>query len=163
MSVITRWIVLQKLGQMKILIEMPIASYQGFLGRCLLTSREYAILKNAIINHVPTDAREGNLVEIFCDVEDGKLLLDLAIRVFPLAVGDIEKALSSPSDPGSGISPEQKSRITGYRKNLSGATWHFCANCSQWPTDDFVSTNVLPGGHPICNECIVRNQSGECQ
>lgn len=148
---------------MKILIAMPIARYQGFLGRCLLSSREYAILKNAIISHVPTNAREGNIVEIFCDIEDAKLLLDLAKRAFPEVVADIEKSLSPLSEPGSSVSPEQTSRITGYRKTLSGATWHFCANCSQWPTQDFVSTtNILPGGHSVCNECIVRNQRGEC-
>ena len=148
---------------MKTLIAMPIATYQGLLGRCLLASREYAILKNAIISHVPTNAREGNMVEIFCDIEDAQLLLDLAKRAFPVAVADIETSLSPVSDPVSSVSPEQTSRIVGYRRNSSGTTWHFCANCSQWPTDDFVSTKILPGGHSVCNECVVRNQRGECE
>jgi hypothetical protein len=39
---------------MNLLVSIPIAPYQALLGRCLLASREYALLKNSVINHVPT-------------------------------------------------------------------------------------------------------------
>jgi hypothetical protein len=50
---------------MAILIQMPLAVCRGFIGRCPLDSREYEILKNSVISHVPEYLREGNVVEFF--------------------------------------------------------------------------------------------------
>ena len=36
-------------------------------------------------------------------------------------------------------------------------------NCAHWPTDDFISSSDLPGSHQIGNECIYKNQHGECE
>jgi hypothetical protein len=49
-----------------------------------------------------------------------------------------------------------------YRKKLVSDIWHFCTNCSQWPTDSYISSEQLPGDQTLCNECIVKNQHGEC-
>jgi hypothetical protein len=50
-----------------------------------------------------------------------------------------------------------------YRRRLGGDTWHFCSTCSQWPTDDFVSSEQLPRSYQICNECVAKNQHGACE
>lgn len=49
-----------------------------------------------------------------------------------------------------------------YRRKSGADTWHFCANCSHWPTDDFISSKDLPRSHQICNECICKNLEGDC-
>jgi hypothetical protein len=61
-----------------VLIEMPLAIYHGFMGRCLLDSRGYDILKNSVISHVPEYLRDGNVIECLCRVEDAKPLLSHA-------------------------------------------------------------------------------------
>jgi hypothetical protein len=145
---------------------MPVQIYHGFLGRCLLQSREYAILRNAVIGHEPESAREGNRVEILCDVADAKVMLDHAISFYPAAVPHIERAIANAVTRGDFINLHGKELQwvpTEYRKKLIGETWHFCSNCSQWPTDSFVSTETLPGKQTICNECIVKTRQGECR
>jgi hypothetical protein len=47
-----------------------------------------------------------------------------------------------------------------YKRKMGTDTWHFCVNCSLWPTDDFVSSDVLPRSYQICNECMYKNQHG---
>jgi hypothetical protein len=78
---------------MAMLIEMPLATYRGFMGRCLLESREYVLLKNSVIGHVPEFVRDGNVVEFFCTVDDAKLLLTRAKLFFPAAAPYIEEGL----------------------------------------------------------------------
>ena len=61
--------------------------YFGFLGRLPLESREYAVLKTAVIG--------GYTVDIPCDQQDGILLLDRANQLYPDAVPYIRSALDS--------------------------------------------------------------------
>ena len=61
--------------------------YFGFLGRLPLESREYAVLKTAVIG--------GYTVDILCDQQDGLLLLDRANQFYPDAVPYIRSALDS--------------------------------------------------------------------
>jgi len=79
---------------MAMLIKMPLATYRGFMGRCLLESREYEILKNSAIGHIPEFVRDGNVVEFFCTVDDAKLLLTRARSFFPDAAAFIEEGLN---------------------------------------------------------------------
>jgi hypothetical protein len=76
-----------------VLIGMPLAVYQGFIGRCLLHSREYDVLKNSVISHVPENLRERNMVECLCTVEDATLLLRHANRFYPVAGAHIEESI----------------------------------------------------------------------
>ena len=69
---------------------MPIGIYAGFLGRCLLSSREYAALKNSVIERAPGSS---SIVEILCHSTEATLLLDRARRFYPVAVPFIEEAL----------------------------------------------------------------------
>ena len=131
---------------MAVLVKMPLDTYLGFLGRFPLASRGYAVLKNSIIERTLTD--NYSIVEVFCRIDDVNLILERANRFYPLAAPYLEKALSSV------ISGE-------YRKTRTGDTWHLCSDCSQWPMDDYVSTQDAPDNSTICNECIVKKQLGE--
>jgi hypothetical protein len=71
---------------------MPVWVYYAFLGRCPTASREYAVLKNSIIEPV---ARGNYNVETRCEVHDAELLLDRAKQFYPEAVRYIEQALDS--------------------------------------------------------------------
>ena len=151
---------------MNILVSMPIGWYQSLLGRCLLSSREYAVLKNSVIDHVPSDSREGNVVEILCAVDDAKLILDLAHRMyFGARFAVDQQPIRVRSDPIGAMPPrvEPVFRHTPaeYRMKSSGDTWHFCVNCSQWPTEAYVSAKEFPDNGQVCNECIVKDQQGD--
>ena len=131
---------------MAVLVKMPLDTYLGFLGRFPLASRGYAVLKNSIIERTLPD--NYSIVEVFCRIDDVNLILERANQFYPLAAPYLEKALNSV------ISGE-------YRKTKIGDTWHICSDCSQWPIDDYVSTQDPPDNSTICNECIVKKQLGE--
>src|SRR5947207_6609076 len=40
-----------------------------------------------------------------------------------------------------------------YRKNKNGETWHFVAECSDWPDEDFIELDGQPVVGEVCNEC----------
>ena len=79
---------------MKVLVKFPIDVYKGLLDRCSMLSREYLILKNGIVSHNPEESPDEPLVEILCEVERAKFLLDLATLVYPAAAHHIEKSIS---------------------------------------------------------------------
>jgi hypothetical protein len=128
---------------MAVLVKMPIATYIGFLGRCPLLSREYTIIKNSVITHTPPG--DYTVVEILCQIADAELILDRATNFYPDAASYIRNALREE------IGVE-------YRKTTTGDTWHFSSDCSQWPIDNFVSTQDAPVTSMICNECVVKKQ-----
>lgn len=94
---------------MAVSVEIPLPDYQAFLGRCDLDSREYHVLRNAVIDHVPEYLRDGNVAILLCSEADAKLLLTRAKRFYPLAAIYIEEALRSPvyatADFAAGSSP----------------------------------------------------------
>lgn len=71
---------------------MPVRVYYALLGKLPTSSREYAALKNPLIQPVPTGDYN---VESLCEVDDTELLLDRAKRFCPEAVPYIEQALVS--------------------------------------------------------------------
>jgi len=80
-------------AEMPVMIKMPLAIYRGFIGICLLESREYEILRNSGIAHVPANLREGNVAELFCGVDDATRLLTLARSFYPAASPCIEEGM----------------------------------------------------------------------
>jgi hypothetical protein len=131
---------------MAVLVKMPLDTYLSFLGRFPLLSRGYAVLRNSIIE--PRTTGDDSIVEMLCEIDDAKLILERANRFYPLAAPYIEKALTA---------------VIGgeYRKATTGDTWHLCSDCSHWPVDDYISTQEAPDNSTICNECIVKKQLGE--
>ena len=52
-----------------------------------------------------------------------------------------------------------------YRKRKGGDTWHWCRNCSNWPTTDYEEEYVA-SGRPrygeLDNECLSKERAGTC-
>jgi hypothetical protein len=40
------------------------------------------------------------------------------------------------------------------RKRKGKDTWHFCTNCSNWPTSDYDERDGKPTYGEFCNECL---------
>jgi hypothetical protein len=96
---------------MTVLVKLPIEIYHGFMGRCPLSSREYAILKNSLSIHIPKESRDENK-EFLCRIGEAKLLLDHAWQFYPNAVLYIEDGISLAhfgSGAGSLCSPGEES------------------------------------------------------
>lgn len=78
---------------MKILIEMPAEHYDLFVAECDINSREYSLLKNALVLR-DGNSRENRVIDILCDKEELEILLEAANRVYPKAVAAIEAGLT---------------------------------------------------------------------
>jgi len=52
-----------------------------------------------------------------------------------------------------------------YRKKKGHDTWHWCTNCSQWPTWDYESWcgDDRPSSGELDNECKAKEKEGKCQ
>lgn len=48
-----------------------------------------------------------------------------------------------------------------YRKGKAQITWHFCLNCSTWPTSNYEERRKPKG--ELCNECQHKFKSGRCR
>ncbi len=49
-----------------------------------------------------------------------------------------------------------------YRKRTGSDTWHFCSNCSNWPTSDYDSKTSKPSSGELCNECQGKKKNNNC-
>ena len=78
-----------KFRDMNVLIEMSLDHFDGFMDKCGPDCPEYGTLKSGV-----KEDRFERIIEIRCDPERAKSLLDLAAQIHPAAVPDIEKALS---------------------------------------------------------------------
>src|SRR5258707_11705689 len=88
---------------MTALIEMPLAVYQGLLGRCVLSGREYELLKNSVVSDRPIYLRFRKVIDILCEIEDAKLLLNRAKLFYPGAVSYIEEGIRLAGQGGSDV------------------------------------------------------------
>jgi len=50
-----------------------------------------------------------------------------------------------------------------YRKKNGKDTWHFCTNCSNWPTSDYKEEIKWSGQNELCNECKAKRDAGDCK
>ena len=51
-----------------------------------------------------------------------------------------------------------------YRKRESNDTWHFCKNCSNWPTTQpYKEQDAKPTTGEFCNECLAKDRNGDCK
>ena len=71
---------------------MPLRVYHGFVGRLTLESREYAVLKTAVID---ASSPINNTVEILCDYPDAQLLLNRARDFYTEALPFIQLGLDN--------------------------------------------------------------------
>lgn len=49
-----------------------------------------------------------------------------------------------------------------YRRKRNSDTWHYCRNCSNWPTTDYVEQHTKPSSGELDNECRSKDASGSC-
>jgi len=49
-----------------------------------------------------------------------------------------------------------------YRKRNESDTWHFCTNCSNWPTSGYTTATSKPSSGEFCNECLDKEKNGNC-
>jgi len=53
-----------------------------------------------------------------------------------------------------------------YRKQKGSDVWHWCRNCSEWPTGapgiDYVVRHVRPQPQEMHEECRLKEASGSC-
>ena len=75
------------------MIQLPPEHYDLFVAACEITSLEYTILKNNIVARYQS-SEEPPMIEIICDMDEAKLLLETARRLYPEAVPFIEDAMS---------------------------------------------------------------------
>ena len=75
------------------MIQLPPEHYDLFVAACDITSPEYTVLKNNIVA-TEQSSEEPPTVDILCDFDEAKLLLETAKRVYPDADPFIEDALS---------------------------------------------------------------------
>ena len=54
-----------------------------------------------------------------------------------------------------------------YRRKAGSDTWHFCTNCSNWPTGregvDYVTRSSKPNSGELDNECLAKQRQGICR
>ena len=72
-------------------IEMPLRVYDGLVDKCDQASREYVILKNALL--VRRVIQQDRVAEICCSLEDADKLVVLASAIYPDAVEYIKRAI----------------------------------------------------------------------
>jgi hypothetical protein len=55
--------------------------------------------------------------------------------------------------------------MASYRRRLTSDTWHWCKNCSNWPTrkGTFKERPTKPQSGDLCNECKAKRKAGKCQ
>jgi hypothetical protein len=88
---------------MTVVITLPVHVYLGLLGRCPLSGREYAILKNSILEH--GKATNGDIVEISCRMEDAELVLERAKQFYSIAAPYIESGIELARSGSGGGAP----------------------------------------------------------
>ncbi len=50
-----------------------------------------------------------------------------------------------------------------YRRRTGSDTWHFCSNCSLWPTADHKEQATKPTTGELCNQCRSKDDDGDCR
>lgn len=50
-----------------------------------------------------------------------------------------------------------------YRKRKGSDTWHWCRNCSSWPTSDYDEQYSNPTSGVLCDQCLAMEKAGTCQ
>jgi len=50
-----------------------------------------------------------------------------------------------------------------YRKRTGNDTWHFCSNCTNWPTSGYESRETKPTTGELCNQCQAKQKAGQCK
>lgn len=58
--------------------------------------------------------------------------------------------------------PRVKYSAVVYRRREGHDTWHWCSNCSTWPTNNYEESSSKPTSGEYCNECSAKQTAGSC-
>lgn len=50
-----------------------------------------------------------------------------------------------------------------YRRRKGTDAWHWCTNCSNWPTSDYETSATKPTSGELDNECKAKEKAGTCR
>jgi hypothetical protein len=50
-----------------------------------------------------------------------------------------------------------------YRRQKGQETWHFCSNCSKYPTSDYEEQTLTPSTGDDCRECKAKRAARDCK
>lgn len=50
-----------------------------------------------------------------------------------------------------------------WRKEKDSDTWHFCSNCTNWPTSNYDEESSEPTDGELCDECKSKKSYGACR
>jgi hypothetical protein len=81
-----------------VLIELSPEHYERFIAGCDVASREYSLLKNAVVAANKSDS-EHRVIQIKCDKGAAAILLGAATYLCPEAVPAIKAALTLGHEP----------------------------------------------------------------
>lgn len=49
-----------------------------------------------------------------------------------------------------------------YRRKKGSDTWHWCRNCTNWPTSDYDERSSRPS-YDLCNQCLGKERNDDCR
>ena len=49
-----------------------------------------------------------------------------------------------------------------FRRRETSETWHWCENCSEWPTIDWIELQRDPTSGTLCEECEEKARVRRC-
>ena len=52
--------------------------------------------------------------------------------------------------------------MRSWRRKKGSDAWHFCTNCSNWPTNDYEEVKTKPTSGQFDDECLSKDANGEC-
>lgn len=50
-----------------------------------------------------------------------------------------------------------------YRRRYGNDTWHFCRNCTNWPTSGYEERYSRPTTGEYCNQCLSKRDNRVCR
>jgi hypothetical protein len=60
------------------------------------------------------------------------------------------------------VEKEVRRMAQKYRRREDSDTWHFCTNCTLWPTQGYVEHDGKPTTGELCNQCKDKEKNGTC-
>lgn len=52
--------------------------------------------------------------------------------------------------------------MSNYVKSPNSDTWHWCKNCSNYPSSVGSTSSTKPTSGELCNQCQSKQKSGNC-
>jgi hypothetical protein len=83
----------------RVTIEMTLPVYDGFMDESNPFSREHATLKTGRMFRRQKDDQYERIIRIECDLEDANKLLSLATKIYPDAIADISRGITTSIKP----------------------------------------------------------------